>query len=88
MTPSEREGAVVTRVADYAEHVRVWNEACLETVGRYFEHKTWIMRKRPTYEAVHSKIPASVFYLRQEVTQKIDRLEDLQRELEARLGRV
>ena len=57
----------------------------METVGKYIEHKTWVMRKLPTYDAVSgTKIPPRVFYLRQEVTQKIDRLEGLQRELEDR----
>lgn len=58
-----------------------WNAACRETVSRYLPHRTWSLDAPIRRDDVPSREIRWRFRLREEVTQKIERMGALQSEL-------
>ena len=77
------------RTEAYAKLVDDWNQACLATVQNHLSHRKWLLDRPVDYApAIQSKIPLRVIRLREEVREKIDRMNTLQLELEAQSRRA
>lgn len=89
LSPGERESEAVRRTEAYAKLVAEWNQACLVTVQTRLRHRKWLLDRPVDYApAISSKVPLRVIRLREEVREKIERMNTLQLELESQSRRA
>lgn len=88
VSTAERNAWAAERIEEYAKAVGVWNEACSETVNLHLPHRRWVMRRSTAYGTTTSTaVPTRVLRLREEVADKMGRMDGLQRELQDQSGR-